>query len=249
MAPEIVRQKFGYAFPADWWCVGIFAYECLTGTTPFASDVPTETYHLILESSVSWPEELQTHAEKNGHGFVEKLLENDPIRRPPRHQWRAAGATSPELRCATSTLGVALARCHRVAVRPTGTPCHAYRAHVLDGSSCLASPRARCAPIHGSRRATPSRGSRSSTDRSRRRLSPQPPCAFQEPIELVVLRSPTTFMRADAAAAHALHVQGPVEEVCSKNVAEYSIDEGPAEYPDTFPNDKVTFADWGGEWV
>ena len=46
LAPEIILNK-GHGFGADWWCVGILAFECLTGTTPFVSNDPMEGYRKI----------------------------------------------------------------------------------------------------------------------------------------------------------------------------------------------------------
>ena len=37
LAPEIILNK-GHGFGADWWCVGILAFECLTGATPFVCE-------------------------------------------------------------------------------------------------------------------------------------------------------------------------------------------------------------------
>ena len=42
LAPEIILNK-GHGFAADWWCVGILTFECLTsqvGTHP-----PLATHH------------------------------------------------------------------------------------------------------------------------------------------------------------------------------------------------------------
>ena len=53
------RQDYGYGFPADWWGVGIFAFECFTTTTPFAADDPMAIYKKILRAAVAWPSRLQ----------------------------------------------------------------------------------------------------------------------------------------------------------------------------------------------
>ena len=82
MAPEVVKHKFGYTFPADWWCVGIFTYECFTSSTPFAADDPMATYRRILKGadSITFPDNLQPYVTL-GHDFISALLKSDPIKR------------------------------------------------------------------------------------------------------------------------------------------------------------------------
>jgi len=76
LAPEIILNK-GHGFGADWWCLGILAYECLTGTTPFVSNDPMEGYRKIIKCRVPWPTQLTAHAKD----FIDKLLTVDPTRR------------------------------------------------------------------------------------------------------------------------------------------------------------------------
>ena len=76
LAPEIILNK-GHGFGADWWCVGILAFECLTGTTPFVSNDPMEGYRKIIKCRVPWPAQLSASA----RDFIDKLLTVDPTRR------------------------------------------------------------------------------------------------------------------------------------------------------------------------
>jgi len=76
LAPEIVLNK-GHAFGADWWCVGILTYECLTGKTPFVSQDPMEGYRMIIKCSVPWESSFSSNAKD----FMDKLLVVDPARR------------------------------------------------------------------------------------------------------------------------------------------------------------------------
>jgi len=76
LAPEIILNK-GHGFAADWWCVGILAFECLTGTTPFVSNDPMEGYRKIIKCRVPWPAQLSTA----GRDFIDRLLCVDPSRR------------------------------------------------------------------------------------------------------------------------------------------------------------------------
>jgi cGMP-dependent protein kinase len=76
LAPEIILNK-GHAFGADWWCVGILTYECLTGTTPFVSNDPMEGYRKIIKCRVPWPANFSANAKD----FMDKLIVVDPARR------------------------------------------------------------------------------------------------------------------------------------------------------------------------
>jgi len=76
LAPEIILNK-GHGFAADWWCVGILSFECLTGTTPFVSNDPMEGYRKIIKCRVPWPAQLSTMA----RDFIDRLLCVDPSRR------------------------------------------------------------------------------------------------------------------------------------------------------------------------
>jgi len=76
LAPEIILNK-GHGFGADWWCVGILSFECLTGTTPFVSNDPMEGYRKIIKCRVPWPAQLSMLAKD----FIDRLLTVDPTRR------------------------------------------------------------------------------------------------------------------------------------------------------------------------
>jgi len=76
LAPEIILNK-GHGFGADWWCVGILTFECLTGTTPFVSNDPMEGYRKIIKCRVPWPGQVSSMA----RDFIDRLLCVDPSRR------------------------------------------------------------------------------------------------------------------------------------------------------------------------
>jgi cGMP-dependent protein kinase len=76
LAPEIILNK-GHGYGADWWCVGILSYECLTGGTPFVSNDPMDGYRKIIKCRVQWPSAF-TPAAKD---FIDKLLCVDQTRR------------------------------------------------------------------------------------------------------------------------------------------------------------------------
>lgn len=68
LAPEVVRRK-SHGFAVDWWCVGIFAFECLTGRDPFSlgpkGSTPTDSqpalYKRICEGAYEWPPAKKLH--------------------------------------------------------------------------------------------------------------------------------------------------------------------------------------------
>jgi serine/threonine protein kinase len=76
LAPEIILNK-GHSFGADWWCVGILAFECLTGHTPFVANDQMEGYRKIIKCRVHWPPYITASAQD----FVSKLLQVDVSRR------------------------------------------------------------------------------------------------------------------------------------------------------------------------
>ena len=46
MAPEVSQGK-GYDVTVDWWCLGIFIHELITGTAPFAAKKRGSTYDTV----------------------------------------------------------------------------------------------------------------------------------------------------------------------------------------------------------
>ena len=54
IAPEILLYK-GYNQIADWWSLGIFIYELLTGIVPFYDEDPYVAYQKIITAKVLFP--------------------------------------------------------------------------------------------------------------------------------------------------------------------------------------------------
>ncbi|KAF2443365.1 kinase-like protein, partial [Karstenula rhodostoma CBS 690.94] len=75
-APEVLTNG-EYSKAADWWTLGIFLYEMLTGLPPFYSDVVEDIRDNIISKSLHLPESVPPHAKD----ILVGLLHRDPERR------------------------------------------------------------------------------------------------------------------------------------------------------------------------
>lgn len=78
VSPEIILNK-GQTTAVDIWSLGIFMYELISGTPPFASTDPMHTYNSILKGvqALAWPRYM-SDSSKN---LICKLCRNDPNQR------------------------------------------------------------------------------------------------------------------------------------------------------------------------
>ncbi|CAD7962653.1 unnamed protein product [Amoebophrya sp. A25] len=53
-APEVILNK-EYSLPVDWWGVGAFIFEMLSGKPPFGNDTTFNIQQRILSTSIMWP--------------------------------------------------------------------------------------------------------------------------------------------------------------------------------------------------
>lgn len=57
LAPEILQEK-PYSFEVDWWSLGTFLFEMLSGVTPFWAENHVVMYRRILEDRLEFPPDL-----------------------------------------------------------------------------------------------------------------------------------------------------------------------------------------------
>lgn len=83
MAPEVVKQQgnMGHDFAADWWSVGVLAYELLTGSSPFTHEGEKNTQHDISLRIQKGPPPLPDKLSVEVRDFISKLLIKDPKKR------------------------------------------------------------------------------------------------------------------------------------------------------------------------
>ena len=79
LAPELLANT-GHGFPVDWWAVGVLAFECLAGVTPFYDENPMVMCSKINECKIAWdnaPKNLSPSARQ----FIESLLRVNQLER------------------------------------------------------------------------------------------------------------------------------------------------------------------------
>jgi len=78
IAPEIVADE-GHNKNADWWSLGILAYESLYGVPPFYNQNQMAMYDLIVECKLSFPK--QPEISEAAKDLIKQLLTRDPAKR------------------------------------------------------------------------------------------------------------------------------------------------------------------------
>jgi cGMP-dependent protein kinase len=76
LAPEIIRSK-GHGKGVDWWALGVLVFEMAAGYPPFCGNSAMQTYKLILEGNLSFPQ----HFSHDCKDLVRRLLHPSVTRR------------------------------------------------------------------------------------------------------------------------------------------------------------------------
>ncbi|CEG69388.1 Putative Serine/threonine-protein kinase domain protein [Rhizopus microsporus] len=81
LAPEVIRGS-GHSCTVDWWTLGIFVYEMICGYTPFKGRTRDETFNLILNQPVEFPDNAYFQTLSNHcKSFIRKLLNKNEKKR------------------------------------------------------------------------------------------------------------------------------------------------------------------------
>jgi len=78
LAPEIITGE-GHDRMADWWSLGILAYETMYGIPPFYNQNQMIMYDLIRECNLKFPQVPEISAE--GKDFIKSILKKEPKQR------------------------------------------------------------------------------------------------------------------------------------------------------------------------
>lgn len=86
LAPETLNRK-GHCYAVDWWAVGIFLHELLTGESPFRGDSPMDVYTRILTQPYVPPKNTDEYTKQLLRGLLHKnstcRLTGDKVRSHP----------------------------------------------------------------------------------------------------------------------------------------------------------------------
>jgi serine/threonine protein kinase len=77
LAPEILKEE-EYGYEGDWWSLGTFLYEMLTGMTPFWAEDHLTMYRRVLQDDLIFPEQLVS---LDAQDFIARLLNRNASER------------------------------------------------------------------------------------------------------------------------------------------------------------------------
>lgn len=72
MAPEVCGRK-GYSWQADWWSLGVCAYELILGRRPFEGRTSQELTTSILKDPLRYPERAPSLCSQEGYSAIKQV--------------------------------------------------------------------------------------------------------------------------------------------------------------------------------
>ena len=61
LAPEIIMNK-GHGKPVDWYTLGVFLFEMISGRCPFMHEDPFEIFKMIVQTKIVFPKDFDKSA-------------------------------------------------------------------------------------------------------------------------------------------------------------------------------------------
>lgn len=80
MAPEVCSRK-GYSWQADWWSLGVCAYELVFGRRPFEAKNADLLTAAVAKDSLRFPERASEACSAEGIQVIKQLLDKNPKKR------------------------------------------------------------------------------------------------------------------------------------------------------------------------
>jgi serine/threonine protein kinase len=76
LAPEIIMNK-GHGKPVDWYTLGVFLFEMLSGRCPFMHEDPFEIFKMIVQTKIVFPKDF----DKGAKSLIRHLTQHDLSKR------------------------------------------------------------------------------------------------------------------------------------------------------------------------
>jgi len=127
-APELVRGE-AYDMSVDVWCIGVLAYNILTGLYPFVGDTAEEVLRNIAHAHYAVTDDAWKSLSPEAKDFVRKLLKRDPAERPTiqelrEHPWLRGETLPPIAVVGASALPARMTRTPSTVSSSTGGASH-----------------------------------------------------------------------------------------------------------------------------
>jgi serine/threonine-protein kinase len=120
LSPEQTLNPKAASPLSDQYAVGIMLYECLSGRSPFAGEVPYTLMHAILTAPVVPPSQAEPHVDQDLDAIVLRAMARDPNGRFP--SMRALGRALREQATASARASRAHGRTTAGSTPPTAPP-------------------------------------------------------------------------------------------------------------------------------